>query len=120
MQFRSLATFTAVFCWVLAAVLCFAPAFLASVFAVDFTYPVGLVMRRAAALFVGLGVMFWLAREAGPSAARSGLSSGFATACGLLAMTGAYEFLTGHAGVGILAAALVEIVLTVAFATVRH
>jgi len=119
MQFRALAVVTAMFCWVLAAALCFAPGVLAGLFAVDFSYPVGLVMRRAGAIFVGLGLMFWLAREAGPSAARTGLSAGFAAACGLLAASGAYEYLTGHAGAGILAAAAVEVALAAALATTR-
>jgi len=117
--FRATATGTAVFCWVLAAALCFAPATLAALFGADFSYPVGLVMRRAAALFVGLGVMFWVARQAEPSIARTALSQGFTVACGLLAASGGYEFVTGHAGLGILLAAAVEVGLVVAFMNVQ-
>jgi hypothetical protein len=45
----------------------FAPNLLLSSWDVDFSYPVGLVGRRGAALFAGIGVMFFWARNAEPS-----------------------------------------------------
>jgi thiamine transporter ThiT len=111
LSFRTLAILAAAICLALAAVLLFAPRLLLSLWDVQYTYPVGLVARRAAALFLGIGVMLFLARNAEPSVSRLALSRGLAVGCLALAVLGCMEFFTGHAGIGILSAVLVEVVL---------
>jgi len=78
-----------------------------------------LMGQRTAALFAGLGLMLYLARDAEPSSARTALASGFALACLALACSGVYELSAGHAGVGILGAILVEAALALGFLTAR-
>ena len=113
-KFHQLAAATAFICFVLAAVWLLAPQLLLAIWAVDYAYPVGLVSRRAAALFLGIGVMFWLAREV-PHPARRALGTGLGVACLTLAALGVFELLTGHAGPGILLAVGVELALAAAW-----
>ena len=58
----------------------FAPALLAAFFAVEFSYPVELLLKRLGELFAGPGLMVWLARSAAPPAASSALVNGIAAA----------------------------------------
>ena len=114
-SFRSLAVFTAALCFALAGMWLFAPSMLLEWWAVQYSYPVGLAGRRAAALFLGIGVMFYLARNAQPSQSRTALSVGLVTGCLSLAVLGVFEFTTGHAGLGIWSAVVVELGLAAAF-----
>lgn len=59
--------------------------------------------------------MFFMARNVPPSIARSALTYGIMTSCILLAVFGLYEFLAGHATKGILAGAIIELTLALAF-----
>jgi len=118
--FRTLAIIAAAICFALAAVWSFAPNLLLSLWGVQYTYPVGLVARRGAALFMGIGVMLFLARNAEPSVSRLALSQGLAVGCFALAVLGVMEFFTGHAGIGILSAVLVEVVLACALVVTAH
>lgn len=113
--FRSLAILASAICFGLAAVWLLAPNLLLGIWEVEYSYSVGLVARRAAALFLGIGVMFVLARNSEPSQSRMALTSGFIVACLTLAALGIFELLSGHAGVGILSAVVVEVALAVAF-----
>lgn len=115
MNFRNLAIVAALVCFTLALTWACAPATLLAIWGVEFSYPVGLVGRRGAALFAGIGVMFFHARAAEPSAARSALASGFIVGCFALAGLGIVELTTGHAGPGILSAVLVEVALGLSF-----
>lgn len=115
MNFRILATLTALGCFLLAAIWAFAPAHLLSLWGVDFSSAAGITGRRNGALFLGLGVMFLYARNSEHSLARSAIISGFVVACLALAALGTYELATGHVGLGILPALLVEIALALAF-----
>ena len=115
LNFRSLAVLSAFVCFSLALVWMFAPNVLLSSWGVDFSYPVGLVGRRSAALFAGIGVMFFWARNAEPSSARSALVAGFVASCLVLAALGVIELANGHAGPGILTAVLIEVALVLAF-----
>ena len=114
MNFRNLAILTSLVCFVLAVTWTLAPNSLLTVWGIEFSYPVGLVSRRGAALFAGIGVMFFRARNAEPSSARSALISGFVVGCVALAVLGTIELATGHAGLGILSAVLVEVALALA------
>lgn len=113
--FRSLALLASAICFGLAAVWLLAPNLLLGIWGVEYSYSVGLVARRAGALFLGIGAMLVLARNSEPSQSRMALTSGFFVACLTLAALGIFEFLSGHAGVGILSAVVVEVALAVAF-----
>lgn len=114
LNFRSLAILCAFVCLSLALIWAFSPRLLLSAWGVDFSYPVGLVGRRGAALFAGIGVMFFWARNAEPSSARSALVAGFVVSCLALASLGVVELVNGHAGPGILSAGLIEVALILA------
>ena len=114
-SFEVLATIAATICFVLAVVWSLAPQRLLSLWGVAYSQPAGLVSRRGAALFLGIGVMFFLARSAELSVGRSALSAGFAVVCLALAALGVMELVRKRAGIGILSAVLVEVALAVAF-----
>lgn len=118
LNFQSVAILVALVCFALASVWMFAPELLLSNWGVEYSSSTGLVSRRAAALFAGMGVMFFTARKAEPSVARSALITGFVTACVILAVLGLFEFSSGHATVGILSAVLIEVALALAFLSV--
>lgn len=118
LNFRTLAILTALLFFALALTWMFAPNLVLSSWGVEFSYPVELIGRRAAALYAGIGVMFYLARNAEPSVARSALIRGIQLTGLILAALGAFEFVTGHAERGILAAVLIEIALVLAFSCV--
>lgn len=115
LNFRTLAVLSAFICFSLALVWMFAPNLLLASWGVDLSNPVGLVGRRGAALFAGIGVMFFCARNAEPSSARSALVAGFVVSCLTLAALGGFELAKGHAGPGILSAVLIEVALVQAF-----
>ena len=79
------------------------------------TASVLLMGRRIGALYLGLSVMFFLARCIGPSSARTALSAGTMVACILLALTGVQALSTGLVSSGMLISVAVEILLAVAF-----
>lgn len=115
LNFQSVAILVALVCFALASVWMFAPELLLSSWGVEYSSSTVLVSRRAAALFAGIGVMFFTARKAELSVARSALIIGFVTACLILAALGLFEFVSGHATVGILSAVLIEVALALAF-----
>lgn len=115
LNFRSLAILSALVFFALALTWMFAPNFFLSNWGVEFSYPVGLVGRRGAALYAGIGVMLFSAQNAKPSVARSSLVAGLVVVCSILAALGGLELATGHATSGILSAVLIEVALTLAF-----
>jgi len=118
LTFHRLAIFTAILFFILAITWMLAPVQLLSGWGVEFTTAVGVVGRRAAALYAGIAVMFFVARNAEPSSARTALAFGIITVCTLLAFLGVYELAAGHATKGILPAVLIEIALSLAFTVV--
>ncbi|MFW0754297.1 hypothetical protein ACN1C3_06030 [Pseudomonas sp. H11T01] len=113
--FRSLATFTAALCFVLAIVWGFFPDVLLSIWGIEYSGATGLVSRRSAVLFLAFSVVFYRARRAPPSSTRRAVSTGMVVACFGLAALGLGEWLNGHAGPGILLAVIVEIALGLGF-----
>ena len=93
----------------------FAPALMLTGWGVELTTEVGLVVRRIAALYTGLAVMFFMVRNAEHSTTRTALITGTITGCMILALLGVYEFAAGHASSGILASVFIEVVLVLAF-----
>ena len=86
LSFRVLAIVSALTFFVLALVWLFAPGLLLTDWGVQVTSGVELVSRRAAALFAGLGVMLFSARNATPSPARSALIQGLMVAMAMLSL----------------------------------
>ena len=115
LSFRTLATFTALLCFALALIWGLRPDLLLWVWSVEYSSGTGLVSRRNAALFLGIGIMFWRARHAPPSDIRRAMTSGFAVGCLVLAVLGFSEWINGNAGPGILLAVATETVLGLAF-----
>ncbi|WP_085586939.1 MULTISPECIES: hypothetical protein [unclassified Pseudomonas] len=120
LSFRTLSTFTALLCFLLAIVWGFVPDGLLAIWSIDYSPAAGFVARRSAVLFAALGVMFWLVRNAPPSATRHALGNGFTVGCFGLAVLGFGEWLNGHAGPAILLAVLVEFALGLGFMQARR
>jgi hypothetical protein len=95
------------------------PQFLLWIWRVDSPEPALLVARRGGALFLGVGAMLFLARDAESSSARRAIATGLSISCATLAALGLYEFAAGYAGVGIFLAIVVELALATAFFSVR-
>jgi len=74
-----------------------------------------LLARRIGCLYLGLALVFFLARQAPVSSARTALSAGAVAITLLLAGTGVYELALGHVGKGILISAAVELLLGLGF-----
>lgn len=115
LSFYRLSIISAILFLSLAIILMFAPAQMLAGWGVELTTSVGLVVRRIAALYTGLAVMFFFVRNAEPSTTRTALIAGTITGCMILAILGVYEFATGHAASGILAAVTIEVALVLAF-----
>lgn len=120
MTFRHLALFTSIACLALAAIWLVYPEVLLLMWGVEFSCSVGLVGRRGAVMFAAISLMFFRARNAPPSPARSALLAGFVLGCFSLAALGVFESLTGHAGLGIWFSVLIEFSLALAFVLVDH
>ena len=67
------------------------------------------------ALYLGLSVMFFLARSAPVSVARTALSAGTAVGCSLLALLGIYELSASRVGPAILPSVVVEALLALGY-----
>lgn len=115
LSFRTLATATALLCFVLALVWGLRPDLLLGMWGVTSSDATGLVARRSAALFLAIGIMFYRARHAPPSDTRRAMTSGFAIGCLVLAVLGVCEWFSGNAGTGIFLAVATETVLGLAF-----
>jgi hypothetical protein len=120
LSFRRAAIAGSSICLALAALWMDAPQFILWVWQINGTDSTLLMARRGAALFLGLAVMLWLARNAQSSLTRYALALGFLVSCAALAALGISDFVAGRAGLGILAAVTVEAVLALTFALVRH
>jgi hypothetical protein len=118
--FRGAAIAASSLCLALAALWMGAPQFILWVWQIDGSQATLVMARRGAALFLGLAVMLWLARDAESSPTRSALAIGFSVCCAALAALGIYDFMAGHAGLGIWMAVVVESALALTFAAVRH
>ncbi len=118
LQFRGVATATALVFFALALTLMFAPHRVVADWGIEVSLSVEVICRRAAALFAGLAVMFVSARNAEPSVARSALIKGVVAICALLATLGLFELNMGHVKPAILIPVLIEITLMLAFMAV--
>jgi len=115
MKFKALSVITAVILFVLGLGYFFFAAVVVGRWQVLPTVSVVLLARRIGCLYLGLAVVFFLARSAPRSVARTALSAGTAVVTLLLAGTGVYEFAVGHAAKGILASAAIEFLLALGY-----
>jgi hypothetical protein len=118
MTFKTTATLCAVLTFCLAIGYLIAGGVMVARWRIEPTDGVLLFGRRIGASFLGLSVMFFLARSIPSSPARRALSSGALVTCSLLAGLGIYEFSAGRAAAPILASAALEVLVALAFA--RH
>jgi hypothetical protein len=114
-SFHTLALVTAGIFLLIAIVWLFAPARFLTAWGVKDSAETRLIGRRVAALYAGVAVMFFIARDAEPSLPRTALSVGLVSTCLLLAISGVVEWLQGRASKGILAAAVIELLLSLLF-----
>ena len=115
MNFRAMAVITAIVTLLLGAGYLFAGALVIGRWQIEPSDGVLLLGRRMGALYLGLSVMFFLARSAPASVGRTALSVGAAVVCSLLALLGIYEFAAGRAGAGILASVAIEALLALGY-----
>jgi hypothetical protein len=92
-----------------------APDVMLSDWGVGLTPSLALLGRRSAALYLGLAAMFFFARNAEPSTARSALLKGVVLACLMLAGLGVFELAAGHVTPKILVPVGLEVAMSLAF-----
>ena len=115
LSFHHLALFTSSLFLVLGAIWMLSPSRLLSAWGVNFSVSTGLVGRRVSALYFGISMMFFIARNVERSPSRDALVYGLITTCLILAFLGFYELIRGRAGKGILVAAFIEIIISMFF-----
>ena len=120
LSFRVVALTAGIIFLALACLWMFAPEVVFWAWQIDSSEPALLVARRSAPLFLGMGTLLLLARNAEASLARRAIATGVAITCATHAALGIFEFATKHAGIGIWQAIAVEIALAVAFLNVRQ
>lgn len=74
------------------------------------------ICRRLGAVYLGLALLFFLGRNAGPSDLRSAVCVGLGATSALLAGLGIFERLAGRVSSGIVVPAIVEAALAACFA----
>lgn len=115
MSFRTMAIITAIVGLALGAGFLFFGTLLVGRWQIQPTVGVLLVGRRIGCLYLGLSVMYLIARSAPVSAARTAIGAGTAVALSLLAIVGVYELASGHAGPGILVSVVLESLIALGF-----
>ncbi|CNL36033.1 Uncharacterised protein [Yersinia enterocolitica] len=115
MKFSHLAILTSVLFFILATLWMFFPQQLLTQWGIEYTSGAGVVSRRCAAFFAGMGVMCLFARNAEPSLARYALAAGISMISLILAVLGIVEWREGHVNGQILFAVFIELFLSLAF-----
>lgn len=115
MSFKKLAVITAIISFLLGLGYLFFGSIIVGRWQIQPTESVLLLGRRLAALYIGLAVIFFLAKSAPMSSARTAISSGAAVALSFLALLGTRELILGHVGRGMLASIAVEALLAVGY-----
>lgn len=120
LTFRRVALICAFICFALAVVWGMATERLLAFWDIPHSEVAALMGRRIAALLLGVGVMFFCLRDCPPSPARMALVRGFMVGCLALALLGLYDWLSGHAGPGILISVFAELALGLAFVSIGN
>jgi hypothetical protein len=115
MSFKTIAVITAIIGLVLGAAYLFLGELVVGRWQIEPSESVLLLGRRIGVLYLGMALMFFLARSAPVSVARRALSAGFASALMILALLGIYELTAGHVGPGIVVSAAIEFLLSLAY-----
>ncbi|MGY2573035.1 hypothetical protein [Vibrio sp. C8] len=115
MNFRHVAILTSLLFLVLALGWMLCPEQMLTQWGVQYSDGAGVVSRRGAAFYIGVAIMFFVARNVEHSATRMALIKGIITTCTVLILLAAYEFSVGHVSNRILIAALIEAILGLAF-----
>lgn len=115
MTFRTIAIITAIVTLLLGVGYLFFGGTVVGRWQVEPTENILLLGRRMGALYLGLSVIFFLARSAPPSSVRTALAVGAAVVTTLLVVLGIYEFGAGRVGSGIFASIAIEALLAFAY-----
>lgn len=115
MKFSQLAILTSVLFFILATLWMFFPQQLLLQWGVEYTSGTGVVSRRCAAFFAGMGIMCLFARNAEPSLTRYALAAGISTISLILAVLGIVEWHDGQVNGQIFFAVFIELFLGIAF-----
>ncbi len=118
MTFRAVATITSVLLLILGAGYLFAGGTVVGRWDLPATDEVLLVARRIGAIYLGLSVLFFMAKNVPASAARTAMTAGAMVVLSLLAILGVYEFVAGRVGAGIFVSAGIELLLAIGFTVV--
>lgn len=112
-RFESAVRLPAILFGALAVTLMLVPGLIYWLFGMDGGTAANIMSRRAACLFVGLGLICWMA--ATWSQMDRVISAGVAASMGALAVLGLVEYLRGAVGAGIWLAIVVELMLVALF-----
>ncbi|ESA37006.1 membrane protein [Leptolyngbya sp. Heron Island J] len=112
MNFYTLSSLTAALFLSLSVMLLFFPELVFWLFHIQGNNAAILIMKRAALLFLGFSITTFLSRDVEHCPARQAISAGVFISMGALSLLGTFEFLRGNAGPGILAAVLIEAVVS--------
>lgn len=93
----------------------FAGRFMLKQWGLDATDASLVMCRRMGAVYLGLALLFFLGRSAGPSELRSAVCAGLGIAIGLLACLGLFELMSRRVSKGILVSTVVETLLSTSF-----
>jgi hypothetical protein len=115
MTFRTIAVITAIVTLLLGIGYLFFGGLLIGRWQIEPTENMLLLGRRMGALYLGLSVIFFLARSAPPSFVRTALVAGGATVTIVLVVLGIYEFSAGRVGSGVLVSIAIEALLALAY-----
>lgn len=119
MSFKLLSILAAALLFTLFAALMFAPGLIYAIFELEPASSTDVISRRAAMLFVGLGLIAWLGRRAEAGQERRAIALGFSICMAGLAILGVFEFIRGGVGPGVWLAISVEALFALGFMTAK-
>lgn len=93
----------------------FAGRFMLKQWGMDATDAALVVSRRIGVVYLGIALLLFLGRSAGPSELRSAVCAGLGVAIGLLACLGVFELKAGRVSRGIFVSVAVEVLLSAGF-----
>jgi hypothetical protein len=114
-NFKNLSIITAVIAFVLFITMLLAPEVMFYLFQIPESESAIFMSRRAAILFLGIGLLSWLVRNATHSTSTQSIKMSFAIIMFGLFLLGSFEYIIGNAGIGIGLAIITELLLGVAY-----
>jgi hypothetical protein len=115
MSFKPVAIVSSVVALVLGVGYLFAGTLAVGRWRIEPTESVLLLGRRMGALYLGLSIIFFLARSAPRSVARTAVCVGTSAALALLGFLGIYELSAGRVGAGIVPSIAIELLLALSY-----